>query len=123
MRWLFPAATVVLGVLAVSIPAPRPLAACASAPERGANGVQIASESALIVYDSTTKTEHFLRTANFDTSSSEFGFFVPTPTKPELAEASGDIFSALAKLTAPKIVERVVHETVWPGLDLFAKSV
>ena len=94
MRRLFPAAVVVLGLLVVTVPTPEPVAACAAAPVHGGNGVQIASESALIVYDSATKTEHFLRTANFDTSSSEFGFFVPTPTRPELAEAAADIFPA-----------------------------
>jgi hypothetical protein len=85
-------------------------------------GIQIASESALIVYDSASKTQHFLRTANFDTSSSEFGFFVPTPSKPELAEASKDIFHSLTKLTAARVVVNTVTKDEYPEFGC-AKSV
>lgn len=122
MRILLSAgALIALGIAAVSIPE-KPLSACAMAPLRADTGVQIASESALIVFDRITKTQHFLRTANFDTSSSEFGFFVPTPTQPELAEASSDIFPALAKLTAPRIIERTATITEFPSFGCFMKS-
>jgi len=84
--------------------------ACAIATPGGQNA-KIATETALIVYDSASKTEHFLRTAKFD-STGDFGFFVPTPTRPQLAEAPGDIFPQLAKLTAPaKVYRTVYHES------------
>jgi hypothetical protein len=86
-------------LLAVALAAcPRPAAGCAVAPPRGGD-VGISGESALIVYDAATKTEHFIRTANFRSTSNDFGFLVPTPTKPELAEASADVFAELADVT------------------------
>jgi hypothetical protein len=104
---------VALAAVLVAVPARSPLQACATAPPQGGS-VGIASESALIVFDAKAKMQHFLRTANFDTSSSEFGFFVPVPAKPELAEASGEVFTRLATLTAPRIVNQVVQKTEWP---------
>jgi hypothetical protein len=92
------------------------LQACGIAPQHGGNGVSIASESALIVFDAKAKVQHFLRTANFDTSSSEFGFFVPTPTQPELTEASAEVFGELAKLTAPRVIEKIEHRTKMPSV-------
>jgi Uncharacterized protein conserved in bacteria (DUF2330) len=76
---------------------------CAIAPHRN-KPVSIASESAIIVWDSASKTEHFIRRASFNTASSDFGFLVPTPTKPELSETEDDVFTHLAKITAPRVV-------------------
>ncbi len=91
---------------------------CAIAPRPGGQ-IGISSENALIVYDSATKTEHFIRTAAFTASASaDFGFLVPTPSKPELAEASPDVFGALAEITKPRtVVERRAREPnfgCWP---------
>src|SRR5262249_24938181 len=33
----------------------------------------------------------------------DFGFLVPTPSKPELAEASDEAFTELARITAPRV--------------------
>ena len=62
--------------------------------------VDIADESAIIIWDEANKTEHFIRRANFKTAARDFGFLVPTPTRPELAEAKDQAFSFLEKLTA-----------------------
>ncbi len=82
----------------------------------------VADETALIVYDSATQTEHFLRLAKFEGASADFGFFVPTPSQPELAEGSADIFPMLAKLTEPVTVYRTKYEEVGPGCGFAAKS-
>ncbi len=95
----------------LSLPSPAPLRACAAAPQPGYQ-VRIVEETALIAYDSSTKTEHFLRSARFDTASPDFGFFVPTPTYPELAEASADVFPILADITKPSVIYRTVRRDV-----------
>jgi hypothetical protein len=66
----------------------------------------IASESAIILWDEKSQTEHFIRRAAFNTEAKDFGFLVPTPTKPLLAEADDAAFAELARVTAPKIVEQ-----------------
>ena len=66
--------------------------ACATAPPEGAT-VAVAGESAIIVWDEATKTEHFIRRATFETSAKDFGFLAHS-TKPELAEASDALFSS-----------------------------
>jgi hypothetical protein len=91
-----------LAALLLLIPAPR-AAGCAVAPREGET-VQIADESAIIIWDAASKTEHFIRRATFSTAARDFGFLVPTPTKPELAEAGDEPFMALADLTAPRVI-------------------
>lgn len=90
--------------------------ACAPAPPRNVV-VEIASESAVIVWDAKTKTQHFIRRAAFRATANEgakgddFGFLVPTPTQPVLAEVDDKAFDELARVTAPKT------ETVKRGGD------
>ena len=67
--------------------------ACAAVGEKGP--VAIRGEEALIVWDDATKTEHFIRRAYFKDAPASFGFLVPTPTKPELAEAEASVFDRL----------------------------
>jgi hypothetical protein len=87
----------------VMVESPPPVRGCAPAPPRGGH-VDIASETAVIVWDEATKTQHFIRTASFASTSAEFGFLVPTPTVPELSEASADGFGYLDRATAPRTV-------------------
>lgn len=82
-----------------------PLEACAPAPPPNRE-VAIASESAIIVWDAESKTEHFIRRATFQTDAPDFGFLVPTPTKPELAESPDTAFDALKEITKPKVVQQ-----------------
>ncbi len=65
--------------------------------------VHIADESAVIYWDSARRIEHFVRRARFDTTASDFGFLVPTPTVPTLAEASQELFSTLDDVIAPEV--------------------
>jgi Uncharacterized protein conserved in bacteria (DUF2330) len=86
--------------------------ACASAPPPGAH-VDIGDESAVIVWDAASRTEHFIRRATFRTPAHDFGFLVPTPARPTLGEAGDAAFDHLAEVTAPQIVTKVVYE---PGI-------
>ncbi len=83
----------------------------------GRADVEITDETALIIWDSETQTEHFIRNANFVTDAKEFGFIVPTPTRPTLHESGGRVLSNLMKLTAPRIEYREKKE---PAFRLFA---
>jgi hypothetical protein len=96
-----PELVVLLLLVPVLCPPPERADACAVAPPRGQN-VAIADESAIILWDAAAKTEHFIRRASFQTEAAKFGFLVPTPTKPELAEADDASFAELATITAPK---------------------
>lgn len=79
---------------------PAPTHACAPAPPFG-HAVTIHGEEALIVWDAAAGIEHFIRRADFETDAPSFGFLVPTPTVPELAEAPNEVFSRLARHVAP----------------------
>ena len=95
----------ILAVVAiVEMPNPPKAPACAAAPRRG-EFIDVNSEEAIILYDAKTKTEHFIRRANFRTEAKDFGFLVPTPTKPELGETNSSIFVTLHSATAPRQVE------------------
>jgi hypothetical protein len=63
--------------------------------------VEMAEEEAIIVWDASTKTQHFIRRAAFKTTAKDFGFLVPTPTRPTLAESDDKAFVRLAKLFTP----------------------
>jgi hypothetical protein len=76
--------------------------ACAPAPRSG-DEVHIAEESAIIIWDAAAKTQHFIRRASFETKAKDFGFLVPTPTAPKLAEADDEAFAHLKRVTAPPV--------------------
>ena len=105
------ACLLLLGLAAVAcIPSP-PANGC-GIPWRLNQPVSVNSEDALIVWDEATKTEHFIRRANFQTAAKDFGFLVPTPTQPELAEANDSIFAALADATKPRVIYQTVKQKV-----------
>ncbi len=99
------------GLAAVALLPSRPADGCAI-PWRHGESVNVASEDALIVWDEATKTEHFIRRANFQTTAKDFGFLVPTPTQPELKEANDAIFAALADATKPRVVYQKVKQQI-----------
>lgn len=107
-----PRAAALLTAIAALAAAPRPTSACAPAPPEGVR-VQIAEESALIVWDPASRREHFIRRASFRTTGKEFGFLVPTPDKPELAEVGDDLFQRLEDATKPE----VVHDRSFRGVE------
>lgn len=96
----------VIMLSAVAFLEPAATDACAPAPPRDVI-VEIASESAVIAWDEATKTQHFIRRASFNATGKtgekveDFGFLVPTPTQPVLAEVDDKVFEELARLTAP----------------------
>jgi hypothetical protein len=94
-----------LALALVLVSAPEPAGACAPAPPHNVP-VAIASESAIIVWDEMNHIQHFIRRAAFTTEAKDFGFLVPTPTKPELAEADDVSFETLARITAPEEVTK-----------------
>ncbi len=101
------AVALALAALAV-LPDPAP--GCAVAPHAG-EYVSTGDESALIVWDEKTKTEHFVRRASFRSVGYDFGFLVPTPTRPHLDVAGDDLFIELSTLTAARVeVHNVVKE-------------
>ena len=102
-RRLLAVLLVVPAVALMLTESPPPARGCAPAPPKGGH-VDVASETAIIVWDEATKTQHFVRTASFATTSAEFGFLVPTPTVPELSEATADGFGTLSRVTAPRTV-------------------
>ena len=93
---------------------PEGAAGCGGAYRPGER-VDVADETALIVWDAKTKTQHFIRRATFQSTGYDFGFLVPTPSRPELVEADDDLFKELAALTKPKIEIRTIDEPPAPG--------
>lgn len=94
-------------LLAGLLALPAPSDACGVAPPRDVV-VEVASESAIIVWDEQTKTEHFIRRATFtahapgSTPVKDFGFLVPTPSAPALEEVDDSAFTELARVTEPR---------------------
>jgi hypothetical protein len=82
---------------------------CAAVPHPN-QSVSIAEESALIVWEPKSKTEHFIRRASFRSTGYDIGFLVPTPGRPDLGVASDDLFNELASVTAPKVEYRELIE-------------
>src|SRR5579862_6019086 len=83
--------------LALSLSSSALVDACGIASRKGIR-VAIADESAIIIWDEAARTQHFIRRASFQTAGEDFGFLVPTPTQPELAEASDASFKELEQL-------------------------
>jgi hypothetical protein len=111
---------VLLGSLLLSasflVLAGQPARGCAKATRKGdENKVQIASESALIIWDEKTKTQHFIRRAAFESRVPYFGFLVPTPNEPKLAEAPNKVFDLLEDWTKPEV--KTVYDFEWSLLD------
>ncbi len=86
--------------------------ACATIAEDVAGPIRITDESALIVWNAKSHTEHFVRRADFQTRAKNFGFLVPTPSKPQLGAASDELFDDLEQELLPKtktVVQRGVN--------------
>ena len=88
--------------LAVSLTLSSSAAACCAAPPPGTR-VQIADQEVLVVWDPKTKTEHFIRKADFVGDLKDFAFLVPTPNEPTLAEADGGLFHELRQAIKPRV--------------------
>ncbi|MBA4064684.1 MAG: hypothetical protein C0501_13415 [Isosphaera sp.] len=105
--------TVLAVLLAAGVAAAPPdVSGCAGAFRPG-DRVDVADETALVVWDAGSKTEHFVRRATFVGTAYDFGFLVPTPAEPKVEAADPGLFDSLQDLTAPKVLTR--HEV---GLNL-----
>jgi hypothetical protein len=93
------------GLAPAAVPATR---ACAPVMPKD-RAVAVASESALIVWDGRAKQEHFIRRASFRTDVYDFGFLVPTPALPELAEVPDEVFGRLEEWTKPEEKTETVY--------------
>lgn len=56
----------------------------------------VTGEESLIVWDWSTRTEHFVRRLDFTQIREGFGFIVPTPSRPTLHEEDERVFDRLA---------------------------
>lgn len=79
---------------------------CCPAWPPNADGVQIADQEVLIYWDSANGIEHFVRRADFEAESlpDDFGFLVPSPTRPTLSETPDMVFTRLSAAIRPEIV-------------------
>jgi hypothetical protein len=84
---------------------PAPVPACCPVPPQGKPVVN-ADQTVILLWDAATKTEHFIRRASFQSEADDFGFLVPTPNQPTLAESGNEAFPFLQKLTEPEIQKR-----------------
>ena len=69
----------------------------------GPPGVPVANadQAVIMIWDADNKTQHFIRQASFKTAAADFGFLIPSPTQPELAESGNEAFDFLDRLTQP----------------------
>ncbi len=107
-------AAAALVALAALVPGHAPVAdACCTAFGPDAR-VRIADQEVLITYDPDTQTEHFVRSAAFRPerllAEQHFGFLVPTPTQPTLAEADAGVFDRLRDAIKPRVVEVIEYQ-------------
>lgn len=77
--------------------------ACATTAQ---DSVRTTDESALIVWNSRTHTEQFVRRATFESKAKNFGFLVPTPSRPTLSAADDALFDSFAHELEPKTVTK-----------------
>ena len=90
-----------LAAVLVSV-GPDPARSCCPAPPSGKPVVN-ADQTVILLWDPATRTQHFIRKASFKSDADDFGFLVPSPSKPELAESGNEAFPILQKLTEPEI--------------------
>ena len=97
----------IVPVLALSLlllEAVRPAIGCCPVPPSG-KAIVNADQTVIIVWDAAAKTQHFIRKASFKSEADDFGFIIPSPTPPELAESGDSAFPAVRKLTEPAVIK------------------
>ena len=93
VRWLFASFFMFL-LVGLAVPWSPQADACGPVGPFGRR-IAVANESAIIIWDAEAKTQHFIRRASFSTDAKDFGFLVPSPTRPELGDASDQAFQKL----------------------------
>jgi hypothetical protein len=81
-----------------------PAAACCPCFADSGKPVVNADQTVIILWDAAKKTEHFIRKASFKSDADDFGFLIPSPTEPELAESGNEAFPFLQALTEPETI-------------------
>ncbi len=109
------AALSALLLAAVAAPAAH---ACAPAPPEGFR-VSIEAEQALIIWEPDKGVEHFIRAGRFVSDAPDFGFLVPTPSVPTLAETDEQLFWRVGAQTRPDRIVRKKYEPGCIALSLF----
>lgn len=94
-----------LVALAVSVLLLSAVVACCSVARSGSPIVN-ADQTVVIIWNKATKEQHFIRKATFATKEQNFGFIIPSPSEPELAEARSEVFDYLSKWTEPEIIRK-----------------
>jgi len=79
--------------------------ACCPAPSENGWAVN-ADQTVVILWDAARKTQHFVRQASFLSDDADFGFLIPSPSRPELAEADDAAFQLLREFTKPAVEYR-----------------
>jgi hypothetical protein len=92
-----------LSALLLSLALAYPTIACCPAPPLG-RLVLNADQTVIMLWDPAVKKQHFIRQASFASEADDFGFLIPSPTQPELAESGSGAFAYLEQVTAPRIV-------------------
>jgi len=69
------------------------IACCGVGPE--GQTVRFGTQQNVVIYNSKTQTEYFIRNARFHSEADNIGFIAPTPTQPEITKTDRAIFSFL----------------------------
>ncbi len=99
-----------------------PAPACCVAPPRlpgdqdGVLPVVNADQTVIIIWDAAQKIQHFIRKASFKSEAEDFGFLIPTPSRPELDESGNEAFPFFYEITKPEIITRKVRKDSGGGL-------
>jgi hypothetical protein len=110
--WLIPPVAVAL-LFVVTRPSPTP--ACCPVGKSG-KPVANADQTVIIIWDAAAKTQHFIRKASFKSEGDDFGFLVPSPTRPELSESGNEAFPYLQKITEPEVQKKKASSGIGCGL-------
>src|SRR5262245_33709253 len=105
MKSFYGIAASLAGMLVLASMPQQPIEACCPAPRSGQPVVN-ADQTIVILWDAANQTEHFIRRASFKSDGDDFGFLIPSPSKPALAESGNDAFPYLQKITEPEVVEQ-----------------
>ncbi|OIN94484.1 hypothetical protein COS81_00615 [candidate division WWE3 bacterium CG06_land_8_20_14_3_00_42_16] len=79
-----------------------------------------AEQKAAIFYDAGTQTENLVLSVKFNGQAKDFGWLIPTPSKPEVEKVASDFFDKLASASKPQknLLEKLKGSSD-EGIDLF----
>lgn len=106
MGWVIRFACLLLLAL---IAGERPARACGAFPSTAwvKAPPRLSLERTLIVWDSSTKVQHFVRELRFSHAAGSFGFVVPVPSRPKVHSVEASPFDALEKTYPSDLLDRL----------------